>query len=263
MFGGTTNGFRKERFPRRRSGHPPIRRWVRGLVGVAAAGWAFSPARAEIGLIEENGASVNFGLEAAAGYFHTANTNFGAGRVDLRSEESTGDARWSEGYLKPSLNAACGFDRAGKLYGAVTGVGTFTAGDGDAGGHTNSGDDDTDLERPICWARSSACTWKVRRGCSGKSGTRLPERMATRCGRRRTASNPAAPTWARRSWRRSARSWSSGAGTGGWKTRPNCGGSWKPTTPGRGRRCLERRGESGWRAGPDGPGPNESRTTFA
>ena len=147
MFGGTKNGFRKERIPRRRSEHPSSHLWIRGLIGVAAAGWAFSPALAEIGLVEENGVNVSFGLEAGAGYFHTTNTNFGVGRVDLRSGENTGDARWTEGYLKPSLNAAYGFDRAGKLYGGVTGVATFTAGDGDAGGYTNSGDDDTDLER--------------------------------------------------------------------------------------------------------------------
>lgn len=123
MFGSTTNGFRKEHFPRRWREYPSIQWWVRGLVGIAAAGWAFSPALAEINLIEENGTSVNFGLEAAAGYFHTANTNFGTGRVDPRGGESTGDARWSEGYLKPSLNAAYGFDRAGKLYGGIRGGG--------------------------------------------------------------------------------------------------------------------------------------------
>jgi hypothetical protein len=98
-------------------------------------------------LPEESEHKLSFSLDAAAGYFHTTNTNFGAGRIDVRSGENNGDARWTEGYLKPSLNAAYSFDQAGKLYGGVAGVGTFTAGDGDAGGYTNSGDDDTDLER--------------------------------------------------------------------------------------------------------------------
>ncbi len=143
----TINGLRKARSPWRWGRHRAIHWWIRGLIGIAAVGWAFSPALAEIKLIEENGASVSFDLEAAAGYFHTVNTNFGIGRVDLRSGENTGDASWSEGYVKPSINAAYSDDQAGKLYGGVTGVGTFTAGDGDAGGYTDSGDEDGDLER--------------------------------------------------------------------------------------------------------------------
>lgn len=103
--------------------------------------------RAEISLLpEESEHTLNFSLEAAAGYFNTRNTNFGAGRIDLRNEENTGDARWWEGYIKPALDAAYHLE-AGRIYGGVALVGTLTGGDGDAGGYTNAGDDDIDLER--------------------------------------------------------------------------------------------------------------------
>lgn len=117
------------------------------LICILLIGCATRPSIADINLIEENGASVRVDLEAATGYFYTKNTNFGAGRVDLRSGENTGDAQWGEGYVKPSINTHYNSDYTGKLYGGITGVGTFTAGDGDAGGFTNDHDNDVDLER--------------------------------------------------------------------------------------------------------------------
>jgi hypothetical protein len=128
-------------------GHRSISLYLSALISTALASWESSPALADISLLEENGTSVTFGLDAAAGYFNTANTNFGTGRIDLRSEENTGDARWAEGYVKPSINGAYNFEQAGKLYGGVAIVGDFTAGDGDAGGYTEGGDGGGDLER--------------------------------------------------------------------------------------------------------------------
>lgn len=137
----------RERNSPRLGSHRSSQLWIPRLIGAAVVGWAFSAVHADASLVDDNGSSVTFGIEAAAGYFHTVNTNFGIGRIDLRTEENTGDTRWTEGYVKPSINAAHIFDQAGKLYGGVAIVGDFTAGDGDAGGYTAGGDGGGDLER--------------------------------------------------------------------------------------------------------------------
>ena len=120
----------------------------------AAIPWIFSPlAQAEITVFQEGGFQLQAGLQAAFGYFTTQDTNFGLGRIDLRSGANTGDAEWQEAYLKPVLRAGYEVDRLGRLYAGVAGVATATIGDGDAGGFTDGGDDDIGLEQAyIGWS---------------------------------------------------------------------------------------------------------------
>jgi hypothetical protein len=103
-------------------------------------------AAADITLVRRDNLDVVMGVEIGAGYFRTENTNFGSGRVDFRSGENTGDAQWTEGYLEPILSGTYRFEGAGRLYGAVSGVGARTGGDGDALGLTDGGDGEVDLE---------------------------------------------------------------------------------------------------------------------
>ena len=116
-----------------------------GAVMLALQYAGSAPARA-IELVERNGLTVGLALELGAGYFHTANTSFGVGRIDLDSGETTGDAQWVEGYIEPRLELAYETDHAGTLYGAVSAISAITRGDGDAGGFTTGDEEDTDLE---------------------------------------------------------------------------------------------------------------------
>jgi hypothetical protein len=124
-------------------------------LGAAIAALGAAPAQA-IEAALSDGFSIEAGIEAGAGYFLTENTNFGAGRFDLRSGEETGDAHWGEGYLKPSLGAAYDSETAGIFYGLVSGVGSLTVGDGDAGGFTDGGDGSITLEQLYAGWRSGA-----------------------------------------------------------------------------------------------------------
>jgi hypothetical protein len=65
--------------------------------------------------------------------------------ADLRSGEVSGDAQWGEGYLEPALSLDYDTE-AGAFYGGVSGVGTLTVGDCDAGGFTDGGDKELSLE---------------------------------------------------------------------------------------------------------------------
>jgi hypothetical protein len=127
----------------------------RMLLGAAAVALGAGPAAA-IELLQSGGFSVEAGVEVGAGYFHTENTNFGAGRFDLRSGEVTGDARWGEGYVEPSLGATFESEAAGTVYGLVSGVGALTLGDGDAGGFTDDGDRSVTIEQLHAGWRSGA-----------------------------------------------------------------------------------------------------------
>lgn len=93
-------------------------------------------------------------LDAAIGGFTTRGTNFGSGRVDVRTEESTGDADWAEGYIKPGANAEYAIPAAGTLYGGLSAVASATVGDGDAGGYTQSGDGSVTMETAFLGWRS-------------------------------------------------------------------------------------------------------------
>jgi hypothetical protein len=106
---------------------------------VDAARGGAAPAQA-IAVALDDGFTIAAGIEVGAGYFFTDNTNFGTGRFDLRSGEVTGDAQWGEGYVEPSLGATFESAAAGTFYGLLSGVGSLTVGDGDAGGYTDGGD---------------------------------------------------------------------------------------------------------------------------
>jgi hypothetical protein len=78
-------------------------------------------AQAEVRLGENRGFVVDASLTIGAGYFATANTNFGAGVT--RSNGSVDDsADWGEGYVLPRLTGSYTGD-IGQLYGGVAVVG--------------------------------------------------------------------------------------------------------------------------------------------
>lgn len=107
-------------------------------------------------VLERDGLTLSLELEAGVGGFLTKNTNFGVGRIDLPNGEVSGDAEWGEGYLKPSLSLEYDTTSAGAFYGGVSGVGTLTVGDGDAGGFTDGGDRKVSLESLYGGWRSGA-----------------------------------------------------------------------------------------------------------
>ena len=97
--------------------------------------------------------SWNAALEAGFAAFTTRGASFGAGREDLRTGETSSEAHWSEGYLKPSVTAES-TGEAGTFYGEVSAVGAFTRGLGDPGGYTHSGDGSVDAETALLGWRS-------------------------------------------------------------------------------------------------------------
>jgi hypothetical protein len=107
-------------------------------------------------LLERNGLTLSLDIEAGAAGLLTENTNFGLGRIDLRSGDVSGDAQWGEGYIKPALSLEYGSDAAGAFYGGLSGVGSLTVGDGDAGGFTDGGDKKISLESLYGGWRSGA-----------------------------------------------------------------------------------------------------------
>lgn len=87
---------------------------------------------AEVRLWDRDGLQMDLSCTVAFGYFHAADTNFGAGRP--RDGATTLD--WGEGYIKPKLTASFDTGKAGSFYGGFGYVGTATRGDGDAGDFT-------------------------------------------------------------------------------------------------------------------------------
>ena len=119
--------------------------WWLGVLAVLFAA-ASGRAAGAIEVLARDGLALSFEVETGVGGLLTENTNFGVGRIDLRSGEVSGDAQWGEGYLEPSLSLDYDTSSAGVLYGGVSGVGALTVGDGDAGGFTDGGDKELDLE---------------------------------------------------------------------------------------------------------------------
>ena len=85
-------------------------------------------------------------MKAGFGYFFSENTNFGAGRFDLKTGENTGDAQWHEGYIAPAIKTTFALGGIDNLYAGISGVGAFTRGDRDAGGFTDGSEEDLDNE---------------------------------------------------------------------------------------------------------------------
>lgn len=103
-------------------------------------------AQAERPLVDTKGTSLSVGLEAGFGLFGTNGANFGAGRFDLRTDDSSSEARWQEAYIKPYLDFEQAAGDSGTLYGGAAAVAAWTGGDGDVGGYTNTRDDQIDIE---------------------------------------------------------------------------------------------------------------------
>ncbi len=117
------------------------------LVGPVALALALcgGPGRA-IELVQKDGLTANAGLEVGAAFLYTKNTNFGAGRIDQKNGGTSGDAQWGEGYLKPSLDLTFDTENSGVVYGGASAIGSLTVGNGDAGGFTDGGDKQVDVE---------------------------------------------------------------------------------------------------------------------
>jgi len=127
------------------------------LASVLAIGPALLSAQAVAGPEETapgEALSVSLDLEAGIGGFTTHGTNFGAGRVDVRSGDVTGNTSWSEGYAKPNVGAEYATGAAGTVYGGLSAVGAFTGGEGDAAGYTRSGDGRVSMETAFLGWRS-------------------------------------------------------------------------------------------------------------
>ncbi len=117
------------------------------MVGLGALALVLGSGRGQaIELVQKDGLTVNGGFEVGAAFLYTDDTNFGAGRFDQKSGNNSGDAQWGEGYLKPSLDLTYDTDAAGTVYGGASAVGALTVGDGDAGGFTDGGDKQLDVE---------------------------------------------------------------------------------------------------------------------
>lgn len=125
-----------------------------GLAAVLASGMVALPA-ANAGESEGPQAlSYSLGLEVGLGGFTTSGANFGAGRTDVRDGETSGDPTWSEGYLKPAIDADLDLGASGSLYAGASAVAAFTGGAGDAAGYTRGRDGDVDFETAFVGWRS-------------------------------------------------------------------------------------------------------------
>lgn len=112
-----------------------------------ATGITFEPAE---------GLTLTVGLEAGIAGFATRGTNFGYGRYDPKTGVGTGNTSWMEGYLKPAITAEYALGAAGTLYGGVSAVSAFTAGEGEPGGTIEGGDSETAVETAFAGWRSGA-----------------------------------------------------------------------------------------------------------
>jgi len=123
---------------------------------VAQTGWAGESLRA--GALD-----AQFSLTAGGANIDARHVNFGAGRVDQRSAENTGErAHWQEFYLKPGVNLAYPLTSELELLGAVSVLGATTLGDGDAGGYTRGSDGRVGLEEAYAGLHSGA--WRFTAG---------------------------------------------------------------------------------------------------
>ncbi len=111
------------------------------------------PVAAEIGFNPADGLTLTLEFEAGIGGFTTRGTNFGAGRIDAETGEEGGDTSWAEGYLKPALGAVYG-SGSGTLYGGLSAVAAFTAGEGEPTGTLSGGDSESGVETAFVGWRS-------------------------------------------------------------------------------------------------------------
>ena len=107
---------------------------------LAAAVLASQPAMAGY-TFQAGDLSGEVNLTAGGAAISTRNINFGAGRVDTRSGESTGKhADWQEVYVKPAVSFSYALNPDFDLLAKGSVVAASTFGDGDAGGFSRSSD---------------------------------------------------------------------------------------------------------------------------
>ena len=123
-------------------------------LGALAVTLVAARAAAAMELLERDGLTLSLEIEAGVAGLLTKNTNFGFGRIDLR-RRSLGRRPVGRGYIEPGLSLDYG-SAAGVFYGGVSGVGSLTVGDGDAGGFTDGGDKKVSLESLYGGWRSGA-----------------------------------------------------------------------------------------------------------
>jgi len=77
--------------------------------------------------------SLNLMVDAALGFYHVKNSNFGLGTTSLDANGARkGTRRWGEFFLKPSLGVDYDLQGTGVAYGLFSVIGAGTRGDGDA-----------------------------------------------------------------------------------------------------------------------------------
>lgn len=143
--------------PGRAGAHRPPHRptgLLLSAVLLATSSLPGGPVAAETTFSPSEGLTLGLGLEAGIGGFLSRGTNFGAGRVDLRSGREGGDTSWGEGYLEPGIGLDYALPSAGTLYGGTSAVAALTAGEGDPSGSTRGGDGRIDLETAFLGWRS-------------------------------------------------------------------------------------------------------------
>jgi len=97
--------------------------------------------------VEKGDLKAELGVSLGSAALFTRNTNFGAGRFDVRSLEVTDeDANWQEYFVTPSAKLNYSLSPDFSLVGAASAVAAATRGDGDAAGLTNGSDDSIDVE---------------------------------------------------------------------------------------------------------------------
>lgn len=123
----------------------------KSLTYLAAAGLVFASASNAANAVElynEEGKSLNLNVEVGAGWF-SSSVNYAP-----EDDETPDDGpSWTEGYFKLGFDGAYSVSDDAEIYGAVSAIGSFTGGDGDAGGLTIGDEADLDLEDAVLGVR--------------------------------------------------------------------------------------------------------------
>jgi hypothetical protein len=99
-------------------------------------------------------------LQGAAFLSNNHNSNFGLGKIDFQSGAlGKKNNKWEEYYLKPGVTFQYAMAPDFKLLGGASLVSAWTEGDGDAGGYTRGGAQNTSLEE--LYGGVQAGDWKV------------------------------------------------------------------------------------------------------
>ena len=129
---------------------------------LAAAVLASQPAMAGY-TFQEGDLSGEVNLTAGGAAIFTHNVNFGAGRIDTRNGEATGNnADWQELYVKPAVSFSYALNPDFDLLAKGSIVAASTFGDGDAGGFTRGTDNRVSAEEAYVGFRAGE--WRFTAG---------------------------------------------------------------------------------------------------